>query len=386
MRILFFSSPLYGHIIPQIPLARAFRDRGDEVAFVTADAFAPLFTGERVGFRHAGPGAEGVMAEMVSRTGLNPVEAGQTGSAETAAEMFAGVRVDLGYDEALEHARAFEPDLIVAEALDFVGPAVADALGVPYATVGFGPALPTQFTEIFAERAALSFAARGLSYRPGEWYVDPCPPSLQPEGWQAPASGWIAVRPEAFSASAGPEAQAGDASGGRGDRTRVLVTFGTLFGETGFISSLLTELLARDYDLRVTLGLIGSEADFSVHDERVEYVGFTPLARLLDDVDVVLTVGGAGTVLGALSRGVPMVLTPQGADQPLNAARVAAAGAGIAFPPGAVAPDAVAKAVESVLAEPGYREGARKLAAEIRSMPSAEEVASVLTTAVIQAG
>ena len=382
MRILFFSSPLHGHIIPQIPQARAFRDRGDEVAFVTSEALAPLFASEHLGFLPAGPDAQGVMAEMLRRTGLNPVEAGQTGSPETAAEMFAGVRVDFGYDEALEHTRTFNPDVIIAEALDFVGPIVAETLGVPYATVAFGPALPTQFTEIFVERATRAFAERGLSYQPGEWYLDPCPPSLQPEDWQAP-KGRISLRPEAF--SAGPETRAGDAAGEPGDRTRVLVTFGTLFMETGFISSLLTELLARDYDLRVTLGLIGSEADFSVHDERIEYVGFTPLAQLLDDVNVVLTVGGAGTVLGALSRAVPMVLTPQGADQPLNAAQVAAAGAGITFPPGAVAPDAVAKAVEDVLARPDYRKAAREIAAEIRAMPSAEEVASVLTTAVIQA-
>jgi UDP:flavonoid glycosyltransferase YjiC (YdhE family) len=381
MRILFFSSPLYGHVIPQISLARAFRDRGDDVAFVTNEALAPFFAAEHLGFLPAGPGAQGVMAEMVRRTGIDPVAAGWTGSAETAAEMFAGVRVDLGYYESVDRTRAFKPDLIVAEAFDFVGPVVAEQLCMPHATVAFGPALPPEFTEIFVERVTRTCADRGLSYRPGDWYLDPCPLSLQLEGWQAP-TGRLALRPEAF--SAGPEAQATDSAGERAGRTRVLVTFGTLFNETGFISSLLTELLARDYDLRVTLGLAASEADFSVHDERIEYAAFTPLARLLDGVDVVLTVGGAGTVLGALSRGVPLVLTPQGADQPLNAARVAGAGAGIALPPGPVAPEAVARAVEEVLAKPDYRRGAREIAAEIRAMPSAQEVAARLAAEVIQ--
>jgi UDP:flavonoid glycosyltransferase YjiC (YdhE family) len=40
-----------------------------------------------------------------------------------------------------------------------------------------------------------------------------------------------------------------------------------------------------------------------------------------------LTHGGAGTVLGALSQAIPMVVVPQGADQPIQTERVAAAGA-----------------------------------------------------------
>lgn len=379
MRTLFFSSPLYGHIIPQIPLARAFRDRGDTVAFVTAREFAPLFAAERITLLPAGPTGEGVMEEMVCRTGVDPVEAGQTGSPETVVEMFAGVRVDLGFLDALAHAREFEPDLIVAEALDFVGPMVADALGVPYATMPFGPALPSPFAELFAAEVARACERRGLRCNLPDWYLDPCPPSLQCPDWQAP-KGRIGLRPEAFRRDGAAGARAALA-GERTGRARVLATFGTLFADTCYINSLLTGLLAQDFEIRLTLGLTAAEADFSGHYDRVEYFGFTPLDQLLDDVDVVLTVGGAGTVLGALSRGLPLVVTPQGADQPINASRVAAAGAGITFPPGRADPGSVAEAVETVLTRPEYRQSAQRIAAEIRELPAADEVADRLAAA-----
>jgi UDP:flavonoid glycosyltransferase YjiC (YdhE family) len=110
----------------------------------------------------------------------------------------------------------------------------------------------------------------------------------------------------------------------------------------------------------------------------VEFVGFTPLVELLRDVDVVLTHGGAGTVLGTLAEGIPMVVVPQGADQPIHAERVAAAGAGIAIPQGDAAPEAVAETVRKVLAAPTYR----GLAEKIAGYDSPADVAEQLTAAI----
>ena len=40
MRVLFSSVAGYGHIFPLLPLAQAFRDRGDAVAVVTSPSYA----------------------------------------------------------------------------------------------------------------------------------------------------------------------------------------------------------------------------------------------------------------------------------------------------------------------------------------------------------
>jgi UDP:flavonoid glycosyltransferase YjiC (YdhE family) len=103
---------------------------------------------------------------------------------------------------------------------------------------------------------------------------------------------------------------------------------------------------------------------------------------LLSGIDAVVTHGGSGTVLGTLAAGLPMVLVPQGADQPQNAQRVAAGGAGIAFPLGEAAPHAVAQALARVLTEPRYRAAAQGIGEEIAATPSAPDVARMLIEAV----
>jgi UDP:flavonoid glycosyltransferase YjiC (YdhE family) len=64
-----------------------------------------------------------------------------------------------------------------------------------------------------------------------------------------------------------------------------------------------------------------------------------------------------------------MVLLAMGADQPANARRCQALGVGVNLDPVEVTPGDVRDAVESVLANPGYRKVARRLQGEIAAMP-----------------
>ena len=74
-------------------------------------------------------------------------------------------------------------------------------------------------------------------------------------------------------------------------------------------------------------------------------------------------------------------LKPQGREQPLNAERVQALGAGVALPTDAPA-DAIARAVGAVLEEPGYERAARQVKALVDRHGRGEEatahVASLL--------
>ncbi|MEW2545028.1 glycosyltransferase [Streptomyces sp. NPDC047002] len=373
MRVLFSSTPAHGHLLPQLPLARAFRDRGDTVAVLTGKAFAPVLAPEGIDLLAAGPAVDVLFAETARRTGG---DAASDPTPESVAEFFAGVRVDLTADDALAAARGFAPDLIVAEACDFVGPLAAAVLDVPLATLAFGPAIPAEFTAGLAAVAAPRFAARGVAPAPARWYLDPCPDALQAPDRQAP-EGRVPLRPEPHR---GPGA-APAAPAPRGARRRVLVSFGTHFAEPRVLGPILAALSAADVDLRVTLGLTASADDYAIDSERVEFVGFTPLDQLLSGVDLVVTHGGAGTVLGTLARALPLVVVPQGADQFLQAAGVAASGTGVAVPPDAATPESVARAAADVLAGPQYADAARKAADQIAGMPSPAEVADRLAAA-----
>ena len=84
---------------------------------------------------------------------------------------------------------------------------------------------------------------------------------------------------------------------------------------------------------------------------------YVPQAALLPHCSAAVIHGGAGTMLGALAAGLPLLCLPQGADQYGNADRVVAAGAGLALVRDELAPQAVRAATRAVLDEPGYPAG-----------------------------
>ena len=380
MRVLFFGNPLFGHVIPQLPLARALRDQGHATAFLSAASIGDLLASE--GLEHVVAGPEtfpDVVAEVERGVGYSLVEKGIT--PETEAEMFAGARLDLGFEAADAAARDWKPDLIVAEAYDFLGPMVGAALGVPVATVSLGPAIPPENAAAMRVRAEDRHRRHGLDAPTSDWFLETCPPSLQFPDFQAPATTLLPMRPEAYTGATVPIAdpvQPGSAAATERSRPRLLLSFGTIFVFPELMTPIARELLKQDVDIRLALGPAKTRADFDLDSDRVEFVGFTPLERLLHDVDAVITVGGAGTVLGSLAHGLPLVMTPLNADQPLHAGRAAAAGAGIAFGIGQAEPKAVAEAVTTVLTDPSYRTSAQRVAAEIAAMPSPAEVAEKL--------
>jgi UDP:flavonoid glycosyltransferase YjiC (YdhE family) len=354
MRIIMSSVPQHGHLLPLLPLARAFADRVEQ---------------QGLRLLPAGPMPEALFAEITRRTGADPAHDPRP---DTVAEFFAGTRVDLSVDEALEAVKGFTPDLVVVEACDFVGPMVAAASNVPVATLAFGPPMPPAFTEAMDAMAQGRHERRGLPLAERRWVLDTWPASMQAAQWRAP-QGWLPLRPEAFRVP-GDAAEKLPAP----VRPRVLVTFGTYFGEPALLSPLVRGLSELDAEVVVTLGLATRAEEFDVDPGRVTFVGFTPLEDLLDGVDVVVTHGGAGTTAAALTKGVPLVVLPQGADQFFQAERVAATGTGVALLPPAQTPEALVDAVRGVLTDAGIRENVTAIAEEIAAMPSAHEVAVLL--------
>jgi MGT family glycosyltransferase len=93
---------------------------------------------------------------------------------------------------------------------------------------------------------------------------------------------------------------------------------------------------------------------------------YVPHALVLDHTDVMVTHAGLGSIAVAMTFGVPVVCIPHGRDQPLNAQRVAAHGAGVALTelPGAAE---IVAALEAVLATSSARDAACGLAATSRA-------------------
>jgi UDP:flavonoid glycosyltransferase YjiC (YdhE family) len=85
-------------------------------------------------------------------------------------------------------------------------------------------------------------------------------------------------------------------------------------------------------------------------------------ARTMPDCDLVVTHGGHGTLVRALSCGCPVVVCPAGGDMAENAARADWAGVGVRLPRRLLGPRTLRLAVERALGRPALRERARGIA------------------------
>ena len=184
---------------------------------------------------------------------------------------------------------------------------------------------------------------------------------LQQATWSSPPDR-IPVRPGVLGLGAEPAAPGGH---------RTLVTMGTVVQDEDLIEAVVRSLLDGGHEVL----LVGAPTFDRLHSDRLESVGFRPLADVLPEADVVVSAGGAGTALAALAHGLPMVLLPVLADQPWNAERVHDLGAGIVIDQ----PARTSPAANQVRADESYSIAARNIAGEIRTMPSPAEALDQLT-------
>lgn len=371
MRVLFSCTPGEGHYAPLLPLAHAFRERGDRVAFATA---------ERTCARARLEGFEGLPAglevdELEARFGhrraqlaaLPPTERRRFGFGWR----FAALDAPAKLDALLAAARAWRPDLIVHEPADLAAPAVAAALGLPSVHHAFGRAIPQASLDESAEALAELWARAGAPVEPNGGlyrgpYVDICPPSLRGDG---PPPG-TDVRP----LRAGEPVRAAS----RSDRPLVYVTLGTALEEPDLLRLLLDGLADVDCDVLMTVGPHGDPDALAPWPANATVERYLPQADVLPRCTAVVAHGGSGSTLGALAHGLPLLLVPQAADQFENSTACRDAGAGITLMPGEQTAAAVRESVTRLLSKESYRRRAEAIAAEIAAMPSAAEVAASL--------
>lgn len=100
--------------------------------------------------------------------------------------------------------------------------------------------------------------------------------------------------------------------------------------------------------------------------------------ELLPRVDVVVTTGGAGTVMASLAAGVPLVIVPTEWDKPEIAQRVVEAGAALRLSPARCTPARLRASVLEVLENPSFRTAARRLAAAFARQGGARRAAELI--------
>jgi MGT family glycosyltransferase len=160
----------------------------------------------------------------------------------------------------------------------------------------------------------------------------------------------------------------------------VYVTLGTIFNtESGDLFGRIVAGVRRlPVEVVVTVGRGLDPAELGAQPRNVHVEQYVPQSLLLPHCAAVVSHAGSGSVTGALEHGLPLVCIPMGADQPLNAARCTALGVGRALDAVALTPGDVFAATSAVLTEPGYRQAAARLQAEIAALPSVPYAVTLL--------
>jgi UDP:flavonoid glycosyltransferase YjiC (YdhE family) len=371
MRILFTCRPTTGHFLPLVPLARIALRLGHEVAFASAEPI--VSQARKSGFQIFPAGQDdGVSLRALIASGVAYFELPPAQMRMVAfGTLFGKLEAPPRLPDLLRNCTDFRPDVIVHEAAELAAPVVGARLGLPWVTVGFGPLLKPEIANIAADGAAPMWREHGLE--PQRWaglyqhlYVDPCPPAMQlPAIAALPAC--IGIRPASM---APPESVR--------TRMQIYVTFGTLW-DTGpaaieRLRIAVAGAAAVGVPVIVTVGHATEPEVLGPQPAHVQVHRFIAQDQILPHCACVLGHGGAGTLLGSLGWGVPLLLVPQFADQFDNADRAVAAGVALALQRDEVSVGAITAALNRLLHEPAFAARAASVQRELAAMPDPPEV------------
>lgn len=375
MRVLVSSVAGYGHFFPLVPLAQAFRDRGDTVAFATGAAFAP--EAEAVGIPLLPAGLD--EPELNARFAPDRAEMMTLPIPERRpfaySHRFGRHDAPARVDELLARALTFQPDVMIHESAELAAPLVAAKLGIPSVQHSFGRMIPWGAINAAAIEVAPMWERAGVEPEPFAGlfrgpFVDICPQSLDSD---RPPDGTLVLRRRSLDAEVADHA---------GERPLIYATLGTIVTGTATLDILLAALADLDADVLLTTGWQNDPAELRAIPANATVERFIPQHEILPRCSLVVTHVGSGSMLGALAHGLPLLAVPHAADQFENAAACAAAGAALVVMPDELSEDAVRDAARALLDDPSYRDAARTVAAEIAAMPDAAVVAHQLAEAV----
>ena len=372
MRLLLTFSGGSGHLDPLLPIARACAHAGHEVAFAGRPWMTPRVEGH--GFRSFPTGDDrGLTPE---RRPLLPVDIAR--EEDDFRFGFAGRIARERAADVLPILQAWRPDVVIAEESDFGPMVVAERLGIPQATVLTMAAGTMVRPSLVAATLDELRAEHGLAPDPGlamvsgSLILSPIPPGFRDLDIPLPRTALEYRVPSATDPTVGVE-RARWASRLNG-RPAIYATLGTVFNnESGDLFERLVEGLgALDATTVLTTGPDFDPAELGAVPEHVFVERYVPLAAIVPLVDLVVSHGGSGTLVGTLEQGVPMVLIPMGADQPHNAIRAEALGIARVLDPVAATPADITAAAREVLADPSFRAASQRLRDAASRLPGPE--------------
>ncbi|MEO8477558.1 MAG: glycosyltransferase [Actinomycetota bacterium] len=376
-RILFGFAGGIGHLLPMAPIARAAQAAGHIVAVAGRPQHAAEV--EALGLEAIPIGSDA--DEPDARTRLRRLS--QRREDLVLREGFARRIARERVTALLPLAERWRPDVLVCDEVDWGGMLAAERLGLPHANVLVLAAGSFARRSVVAEPLAELRADLGLAPDPELAMLDrdlmlsPFPPSFRDPASPLPTTAH-AIRPTGIAEATDAERAAWRDD--QRDAPVVYVTLGTVFNlESGDLFERIFEGLGGlPLQVVATVGRQLDPAALAEVPDNVRVERYVPQSLLLPRCDAVVCHGGSGSVTGALLHGLPMVVLPMGADQPMNAARCETLGVGRTLDALHATPADIGGALAAVLRDPTYRDAAVRMQAEISSLPDAAHAVRLL--------
>jgi MGT family glycosyltransferase len=384
-RFLFVVPPLTGHINPTVAVAAELRSVGHEVAWAGyPEVVGPLVGPEALVYPCLIPVLDAAPERTEKVRGPAALKLlWQRFLIPLAEAMAPGVR--RAVDE-------FAPDVLVADQQALAGALIADEAGLPWATSA------TTSAELTDPLGELPLVA--------EWVAGQLAALRERLGSQAPADAGPTADPRfspylimVFSSTAltgelndrgGVLRMVGPALTTRPavdfpwewlarDRPTVLVSLGTVSAESGarFLDACRAAVERRPGLAAVLVDPLGGDRPPTGN---VLTRARVPQLELLPRMCAVICHGGHNTVCESLWHGVPLVVAPIRDDQPIVAAQVTDAGAGVRLRFTRAGHDQVGAALDRVLTDPAYALAAGRIGASFRAAGGARSAAQALLT------
>jgi UDP:flavonoid glycosyltransferase YjiC (YdhE family) len=372
MRIMFCTRAGAGHFGPLVPFAKAFLRNNDEVVFVAPAEAAAMIAG--AGLDHhliPDPPQQG-RAELFARARQM---AWDEANELVMRDLFVRRDTPATFPHVLRAIEQRRPDVVIWEESDFAAALAVEATGVPAVSVGIVQARHRVLLDD-ALTAALAEVRPRLGLPPVAATQSLAHFTLFPEELEDPASPGPdhALRFRERPAPARPLPDWWENT----TWPLVYLTLGSVAPSMGFFPGAFQEALDSLTHLPVrvlvTVGRDRDPADLGPMPPNVHVARWVPQADVMPHTAAMVCHGGSGTVRAGLAAGVPMAVLPLFADQPHNARRVTELGAGVTLDRASRAGDAV----RWLLADPGYRDAAQRIAAAIGALPPVDAAVEIV--------
>jgi UDP:flavonoid glycosyltransferase YjiC (YdhE family) len=365
VRVLVTAFPAVGHFHAVAPFALAAKAAGHEVCVATAPDLVPW----------------SITCGLPTRP-IGPLVRALTGAADPAhpERLLTDIWPQAVVTDLIRLCEEWQPSVVVHEEGEYAAVLAASRLGIPCMTHSWATPARSPFeraeavsrlTPLWEQHAGSSGGTEAAEPRTtGQLYLDACPPPFQLGGLRGVAP-VLTVRGVPF-----------DGPGGRRpvwltalERPAAYITLGAdpTFSSPELLRLLTLAVAPMVRSVVVTTGPNDADALGELPDN-VRAAPYIPQSQVLPHVDLVVSQGGSGGMLGALMHTLPHLVVPGRSQSQQDVASVTAGiGTGLRLRSDEHNAASVQEAVGELLSDVRFELAASKVRAQIERLPGPEE-------------